>query len=205
MTSAKTEKRTEIRYRKHKDKILIELRLNQARQLFDNRDPSPFIFRDLDPDAVDYLVQAVREIRGGHSFEVVIHLLDLKGSTITEGEIREAIHSYFKFEGQFVNSNLRASFRRAYISLFIGLIVLGTAIILSHLAKTHVQGDLLNRVLSEGFIILGWVAMWKPLELLLYEWWPILQKRKLFDRLAVCEVSVHGPSLKETERHESRR
>ena len=46
-------------------------------------------------------------------------------------------------------------------------------------------------ILREGLSILGWVAMWHPLEILLYRWWPLLQLKKLHTRLAEAEVAVN--------------
>ena len=40
-----------------------------------------------------------------------------------------------------------------------------------------------SRIVDEGLLILGWVAMWKPLELLLYDWWPGLRKKRTYDFL----------------------
>jgi hypothetical protein len=37
-------------------------------------------------------------------------------------------------------------------------------------------------------IIGGWVAMWRRLEIFLYDWWPIRSERKLFDRLSAMPV-----------------
>ncbi|HEY7641706.1 MAG TPA: hypothetical protein VH814_18390 [Steroidobacteraceae bacterium] len=41
-----------------------------------------------------------------------------------------------------------------------------------------------NAVLSEGLLILGWVAMWKPVEIFLYDWWPEFDKERLFARIS---------------------
>jgi hypothetical protein len=53
------------------------------------------------------------------------------------------------------------------------------------------KGDLpLLIVTREGLTILGWVAMWRPIEIYLYRWWPLLGKRRLYQRLARMEVEV---------------
>jgi hypothetical protein len=49
------------------------------------------------------------------------------------------------------------------------------------------QGGLML-TLREFFIIVAWVAMWRPAELLLYEWWPYKRKARLFDKLAHCKI-----------------
>jgi len=45
-------------------------------------------------------------------------------------------------------------------------------------------------ILHEGLLIGGWVAMWRPLEIFLYDWWPIRADWKLFDRLAAMPVRI---------------
>ena len=52
-------------------------------------------------------------------------------------------------------------------------------------------GELVGSVLHESFMIGAWVALWRPLEILLYDWWPMLADARLFDRLATMAVEVH--------------
>jgi len=40
--------------------------------------------------------------------------------------------------------------------------------------------------------IAGWVAMWRPMELFLYGWWPIRGEARLYDRLAVMPVRIRS-------------
>ena len=47
-----------------------------------------------------------------------------------------------------------------------------------------------TKTLSEGLLIVGWVAMWKPLEILLYEWWPLLTDARLDARIRELPVEV---------------
>lgn len=45
-------------------------------------------------------------------------------------------------------------------------------------------------LLQEGLLIGGWVAMWRPLEVFLYDWWPILGEVRLLDRLSQMPVRI---------------
>jgi hypothetical protein len=47
------------------------------------------------------------------------------------------------------------------------------------------------RIVRESFVILGWVAIWKPIELLVHERLPIA-RRRLYRRLAEAEVTVRA-------------
>jgi hypothetical protein len=39
-------------------------------------------------------------------------------------------------------------------------------------------------------VIGGWVALWHPLNIFLYDWWPIRAERRLFERLGEMQVQV---------------
>ena len=45
-------------------------------------------------------------------------------------------------------------------------------------------------ILHEGLTVAGWVSMWRPMEVFLYAWWPIVGDRRLYDRLSRMRVRV---------------
>ena len=47
-----------------------------------------------------------------------------------------------------------------------------------------------KRLVEESFLILGWVANWRPLEIFLYDWWPIARRRDLYLRLSEAVVET---------------
>jgi hypothetical protein len=48
----------------------------------------------------------------------------------------------------------------------------------------------LPSVLRESLVIVGWVANWRPIEMFLYDWWPIARRRDLYRRLANAKVVI---------------
>jgi len=45
--------------------------------------------------------------------------------------------------------------------------------------------------------VFGWVANWRPAEILFYDWWPVRRSRNLYRRLAAAEVvPAGGPRLR---------
>jgi hypothetical protein len=46
------------------------------------------------------------------------------------------------------------------------------------------------QVVEESLLIFGWVANWRPIEIFLYEWWPIVRRRNLYQRLSAAEVEL---------------
>ena len=43
-------------------------------------------------------------------------------------------------------------------------------------------------------MIIGWVALWRPVEIFLYEWWPLRRHRRQMDRLAAMTVELRAGS-----------
>jgi hypothetical protein len=85
---------------------------------------------------------------------------------------------------------LRQLFRRGRISLAIGLAFLASSIAIGDALASYFQGTGWGEILRESLLIGGWVAMWRPLEVFLYDWWPIREKARLFDRLSAMPVKI---------------
>ncbi|MFZ1056910.1 MAG: hypothetical protein WAN79_14650, partial [Opitutaceae bacterium] len=49
-------------------------------------------------------------------------------------------------------------------------------------------------IVKEGLTIAGWVAMWRPLEIYLYDWWPLFEERRRLERLARMQVRIEMPA-----------
>ena len=81
------------------------------------------------------------------------------------------------------------------LSLLVGLIVLSSCLLLGWLFARKLDEGPFPDILRESFLILGWVAIWKPSEIFLYAWPPLVRRRKLFRRLSRANVRVEvGPS-----------
>lgn len=85
---------------------------------------------------------------------------------------------------------LRRLFRVGRISLAIGLAVVTAFIFVAEVVARRIGESASGQVLHEGLLIGGWVAMWRPLEVFLYDWWPIRAQAKLYDRLASMPVRI---------------
>jgi hypothetical protein len=74
------------------------------------------------------------------------------------------------------------------MSLVIGVSVLVLCVAAAQYVEVVVGPTPLGRILQESLIILGWVANWRPLEIFLYEWWPLRRRRNLLRRLAAAHI-----------------
>ncbi len=179
---------------------VLELRVAELRQLFNAIDPAPFRERDLDPKAEEFIVGWSRELPAGTRLALLVHLDRPAGQPDEAVLLRESIHYFFAGRAQATRQRLRQLFRVGRISLAIGLCVLAAAIGLADLISEGTGGSGLGYVLSESLVIGGWVAMWRPLEVFLYDWWPIRDEARLFDRLAAMPVRITYAARGDTER-----
>jgi hypothetical protein len=70
------------------------------------------------------------------------------------------------------------------------LAVLTGAIGLAHLIAISTKDSGIGEIVRESPTIGGWVSMWRPLEVFLYDWWPIRHEARLSDRLASMPVRI---------------
>ena len=101
-----------------------------------------------------------------------------------------AIRNYFAYRSHHAREQLRLLLVRGVISLLIGLAFLATCLSLRQLLAASAEPFM--TILSEGLLILGWVAMWKPVEIFLYDWWPEIDKGRLFERIAHMEIETQA-------------
>lgn len=156
--------------------------------MFDSLDPSPFIEKDLDSKAEEYIVDSFRELPPGTARTLVVHLD--KPPTLPEQEkaLGDAVREHFSRQARRLQRQLRTLIRRGVVSLGIGFGFLALVFAISQ--SVGQGGSALAQLLHQGLLIVGWVAMWRPLEIFLYDWWPIVGECRIYDRLSDIQVQI---------------
>lgn len=169
----------------------VELKLRTPRQLFDERDPAPFRERDLDDDAVEYIVTSVQELKEQRELRLSLYFESLGEFENNPGDITRAIHQFFRYEADMKRRQLREIFHHGFISLAIGMTFLTLCVWFAHgLNGEGRQLPMWESLMHEGLLLMGWVSMWKPISIFLYEWWPIAEDMSLFKRLSTVDVEI---------------
>lgn len=169
----------------------ISLKLRELNQLFNSMDPSPFLDRDLDHDAEEFIVSSARELRGSDAYELLVHL-SVAPEADRVADTERAVQHYFGVRADLKQREFRLLLRRGQTALVIGSVFLVTCLSLSGAAVKLFPGQL-GDILREGFMIVGWVAMWRPLEIFLYDWWPVREEWRSLQRLARMHVRLILP------------
>ena len=180
----------ESRYRKHGESILIELKLRDVMQLFNSLDPAPFHEKDLDDDAVEYIVGTAQEFPLKTPLRLRLHVPPEAATKESSENVGEAIRNFFEYQTEVADRELRQKLRQGRASLVIGLLFLFTCVSARALVAPAGSG-MLHDIVQEGLLISGWVAMWRPIQIFLYDWWPIRHRRQLYRKLSHLKVEVH--------------
>ena len=172
------------------DSALIEVHVSELKQLFHSLDPTPFRERDIDPKAEEFIAGWARELGPEQSLTLIVHV-DHELPSVEEVQVlRSAFREYFGERALQTRRRLRQLFRLGRTSLTIGLLFLAASILIGDVAETMLRDTRFAGIARESLLIGGWVAMWRPLEIFLYDWWPIRSEARLFDRLSAMVVRV---------------
>ena len=152
-------------------------------------DPSPFPEKDLDDDAEEFIVSWAQELPRKDPISLLVHLNKLPAVNDIQRNVETSVRHYFAYRAKLNSLEFRHLLRRGRISLVIGLAFLGACLVTSQLLLRNSESTLAN-VLRESLTIGGWVAMWRPMEIFLYEWWPLRSMGRLFEKLSHMHVEV---------------
>lgn len=170
------------------DTVAVELRLDRISRLYNSLDPAPFREKDLDAAADDYIVGSAEDASG--PIKLVVMLPDSELSRPEAAQLPESIQHHFVLRRDSERRLLRNMWWRGRMALLIGIIFLAACLFARRLLLGSTSTT--AHIVAEGLLIIGWVAMWGPLDIILYGWWPIYSRCKLFDRLAQLEVELRS-------------
>lgn len=170
----------------------IEIHLKSLAQLFDSLDPAPFHDKTLDREAEAYLIESADELPS----RVPLQLLVRGPQTLQASlpEITSAIHAHFRRANEHLEWKLRRRMRVGRIALLIGLLVLAVTLVARHLL--HGVSNSSADVIGEGLLIVGWVGLWRPAEMLLFEGLESTSDRAVLRRLSA--ITLEFEALEET-------
>lgn len=176
------------------NKSTIQLKLIHLSALYDHKDPSPPRLKDLDSSVASYIFESFQEIEKKDSAQIQIIFQKSPNQEEKFELAREAIHQYFSFEAASLDKRIRHIFREGRKALFIGLFFLGFATIMMHSFSFKIS-EPLQAFFKEGVTLTGWVAMWRPINVFLYEWWPVSDKKKLCQKLSTIPIVFQTTDL----------
>ena len=167
----------------------IELSLRDIDQLFNTMDPSPFHEKDLDHDAEEFILSWAQEFHRHEPVDLVVYLEKFPDGHDAGRLVELAIHHYFDYRARMNRLEFKRLMKQGRMSLFVGLSFLGLCLLTIKLLALN-RPETIPNFFSESLTIAGWVAMWRPMEIYLYEWWPLRRHGQILEKLSRMPVEV---------------
>lgn len=167
----------------------IRIHIRDAQQLFDSRDPAPFHERDLDTSFANYLIAYADELNSKKKrFQIEIDIAE-PHPFLGEQEITAAVRKYFEYQINLKRIQFSKTMRMARLFFFIGLIALMVCLSLANVLK-YIQSEVIKTTFREGVVIFGWVSLWRPFEVFMFDWYPIYSDVRLYKKIFASDIRV---------------
>lgn len=167
----------------------LELRVRELAQLFNSMDPTPFLNKALDPEAETFIETWARGFAPKGQLHLTLHLQNMPLQGNPDTLVTEAIHNHFADKALLMRRDLSDLFWQGRISLLIGLVFVALCLLAAE-AIGQLGTGTAHTIARESLTIVGWVAMWRPMQLFLYDWWPLARRIGTYRALARARVKV---------------
>jgi hypothetical protein len=166
------------------------MKLSSVQQLFNSFDPAPFREKGLDGEAESYIIDTVKDFPSNTPFKIVIYLAEDLLRTREAQQIPEAIKGHFEYLAASQNRKFRERYNFGKYALVVGLSFLAIATIASLAIDNYSSSYPVAHIVANVLVVTGWVAMWEPVTVFLFQLWPIVKQRKVYEHISRMEVDV---------------
>ncbi|MDD2439747.1 MAG: hypothetical protein PHD41_06000 [Methanosarcinaceae archaeon] len=180
-------------YSKTGNRIIIEIEVRNIWQIYNSFDPSPFPEKELEISAEQYIFDAVEELPFKTQLEMIFHLPSHTCPPEVESSLAKAVKKHFAYKTALAKTEMKRLLTRGRWDFLIGSFFLTACIVFSELLSRF-EPNLTTTLFSEGLLIIGWVAMWQPVNTFLYDWWPIRKRRKIYEKIVEMDIFVRKTS-----------
>ncbi len=172
----------------------FELYLRNYSDAFETMVPLPLPYRNIDPDIVAYVEEQMGEIPAKSPARLVLRLPPEEIQPGDEETVRTLLSVYFAQRGRRFIKEEREALRSVFVSLFWGFVFMLFCQVVRWLADFP-DHPTITQTISEGMLVLGWVALWNPYDRFLFTWWPAVRRRRLVNRIESLEVVLRPSSF----------
>ncbi|KAJ4455109.1 hypothetical protein PAPYR_10013 [Paratrimastix pyriformis] len=169
----------------------IDIKIHHLSQLFNSYDPSPFLEKDLDDDAEEYIVAWARELPSSVPLNLVIHTTEDTAVRSDPKVLRASVRKFFQSRHASKKREFSHLMAQGRKSLGISLVLLtfcqAFRSILDQYVVQRTTDPLYLIMLSwvtESLLIGAWAGFWSPVQIYVFKWWPVAGWIRLYARLS---------------------
>jgi len=183
---------------KTRSTIDITLHLDEAEHFFTAPEINPLAHKAVYEPGVDTVFSQVRASRLREAVHLALFLPADRITPSLEQQIKEALNDYCQYKSNGIQQDLNLQWRAGRRALWFGLIFLAVSLVLSGLGgfiATNAANTLakaLGSFMYNGFMIIGWVSLWTPFSMLVFDWWPDWINKKSYERMAKMAIDIRA-------------
>lgn len=167
----------------------VRLELADPRELFNASPPDPLAGRPYGDSGVDRILNQLRP-RPGRRVRATVVLPAAARAPDLEACCRAALENYCSTKIAQLRNDDSSLWYEGRATLTRGLLFLAICMLGSHIVgEPKYLHPVFARFLDEGFVIAGWVALWWPLDVLLYQHWPLTREQRLYEQLRGMDLT----------------
>jgi hypothetical protein len=171
----------------------VDLYLSDIHNFFQTPEIDPFLGENIEASGIDQLIDTMnaRPSRQRGIRQIIIHLPSAMIEPGLPAKVSAAINNYCNAQIRLAVQKKREIWLEGRKSLRIGLVFWAICLALSLLFEEVIfTRHAFGRLFGEGFIIAGWVGLWRPAELLLYDWRPYSREKKRYEEIKTMDVRI---------------
>lgn len=164
------------------------LRLDDINELFEAPAVDPLRGRFEARSVFEQLVDTVEPAHSGLEINIIV---PSEGELPTEEQIERAIAGTVAAELGILKREMLRIRRLGYKELVFGLMFLAACLILSGTLESLVASpSWLVDFAGEGLVIVGWISLWHPVDMLFFECLPLLRKKRILENIGKARVHL---------------
>ena len=161
----------------------IPLVLSDIADAADSDLPLPLPYRRLNADVLEYIEDAAVDLPKRAAARIVVYLPIGKIAPGLESRLNAYLGLYRRLRIDKVKRLERRALNDVLKALLWGVVFMLCCQIVRYFADFPTLPTVTSTI-SEGMLVLGWVALWNPYDRLLFAWSPEVRRRRLWERIA---------------------
>lgn len=167
------------------------VRVAEINDLFLASEPNPFSEEPNYWPALERIFRTIRPRSVGRPTRLKVLVADGSSASDLEAETKAAIRRWSEVRIDGERSEIAFHRKEGTVKLMLGLCFLAICLALNEAAtEADFLPSFLQSFLATGFEILGWVALWSPVGILIYEWWPHRHNIAVYEHIASMDLEL---------------
>lgn len=171
-------------------KTVIELKVASVENIYNPMDPAPYDEKELNATVEQYIFTPAEEAPRKNDLMLAVFIPSEDLTAGTEKNLTSAIQNHFHRKAGSLEKHARKRTKTFLKNAVFGLVFLGICLTISYHLTHFSTGTDFYQILSQGFVVIGWVALWNPAEYLLFKRWEPRREIAVCKKISLMEIRI---------------